>query len=547
MKRLFLRAAMMTILSSACFVFSAWSEQTPEAVPGEYVVKLKDEYSLKHMNKGVLKDELGAFIQEEILDQNILVVRKPVFQLEKSAVKELKNNPMVEIAEPNFIYRANAIEVNDPQLSKLWGLINTGQKDPKGQQGVAGIDIGAAQAWEVQTGSKDVVVAVIDTGIKYDHADLVDNVWTNEAEANGKPDVDDDNNGYVDDIHGFNFVTNKGDPMDDHGHGSHCSGTIGAKGNDGKGIVGVAWNTRIMGVKFLDKNGSGSLANALKAIDYATKNGAKIMSNSWGGGGFSETLKAAIERSHAAGALFVAAAGNESNNNDAKETYPGSYNVPNVLAVAAIDNKGAMASFSSYGKNKVHVGAPGVNVYSSTTNGYDTWSGTSMATPHVSGIAVLLASQFPNMTNVELKERIVSTAKPLASLRGKTKSGGMANAYTALMNIVPEPDANDPSRWPAMDAAISTAHPYEMKAEQSWEIRKEGAKEMSLYFSKFKTETRFDTVTLLDEKGNTIQVLSGGNDDTFSNTIPGGYVKIVFKADDSVADYGFDITKVAFR
>lgn len=547
MKGLLQKAAMMTILSSACFVFSAWSVETPEAVPGEYVVKLKDEYSLKHKNKGVLKDELGAFVQEVIEDQNIVVVRKPVIQLEKSVVKELQNNPMVEIAEPNYIYRANAIQINDPQIFKLWGMINTGQKDPKGQQGIAGIDIGAAQAWEVQTGSKEVVVAVIDTGIKYNHEDLVDNVWTNQAELNGKEGVDDDNNGYVDDIHGFNFVTNTGDPMDDHGHGSHCSGTIGAKGNDGKGIVGVAWNVRIMGVKFLDKNGSGSLANALKAIDYATKNGAKIMSNSWGGGGFSETLKAAIERSNAAGALFVAAAGNESNNNDAKETYPASYAVPNVLAVAAIDNKGAMASFSNYGKNKVHVGAPGVNVYSSTINGYDTWSGTSMATPHVSGIAVLLASQFPNMTNLEMKERIISTAKPLASLRGKTKSGAMANAYTALMNIVPEPDLNDPARWPAMDAAISTAHPYEMKAEQSWEIRKEGAKEMSLYFSKFKTETRFDTVTLLDEKGNTIQVLSGSNDDTFSNTIPGGYVKIVFKADDSVADYGFDITKVAFR
>ena len=336
--------------------------------------------------------------------------------------------------------------------------------------------------------------------------------------------------------------------MDDHGHGSHCSGTIGARGDDGKGLVGVAWNTRIMGIKFLSADGSGSLDGALKAIDYATSMGAKVLSNSWGGGGYSETLKQAIERSNAAGTLFVAAAGNESNNNDSNPTYPATYDVANVLSVAAIDNRGQIASFSNYGKSKVHVGAPGVNIMSSITGaGYDSWSGTSMATPHVSGMAVLLASAEPNITGIQMKERIIATAQPIAGLRGKVRSGGLANAYAMLTNQVAPPDVNDPANWQSVRVSVSSVHPYKDSSKEQFDVKVPGAKQISLFFERFDTERDFDKVEIFDAKGKKIETISGKNDGYFSATIDGDSAKITFTSDASVNGYGFDITKAAFR
>ncbi|WII72995.1 S8 family serine peptidase [Bdellovibrio sp. 22V] len=547
MKRLIGRAskaAMAGLFFAGVNAFAA----APESVPGEFIVKLKDSVSAKS-NINVLSQQLGSYVKDTIPGQNIVVIKRPVFEIQSNVVKSLSQNPLVDIVEPNYIYRINRAP-NDPMLGQLWGMINTGQQDSQRRAGIAGVDIGAEQAWDITTGSKDVIVAVIDTGLNYNHPDLKDNVWVNEAELNGQAGIDDDGNGIVDDIHGANFVNANaptGNPLDDHGHGSHCSGTIGATGNDGKGIVGVAWNVRIMGVKFLSASGSGSLDGALKGIDYATKMGAKIMSNSWGGGGYSETLKQAIERSNAAGALFVAAAGNESNNNDANPTYPATYDVPNVLSVAAVDNRGQIASFSNYGRNKVHVGAPGVNIVSSITDSaYDSWSGTSMATPHVSGMAVLLATNEPNLTNVEMKNRIIATSKPVAGLRGKVK-GGMANAYAMLTNTLPEPDQNDPINWQTVPVSVSSAHPYKEKAKEEFEVRVPGAKQIALYFSKFDTERDYDKVELFDAKGNKVATISGKNDDSFSTPIDGEYVKIVFTSDDSVNRYGFDITKAAWK
>jgi subtilisin family serine protease len=219
-----------------------------------------------------------------------------------------------------------------------------------------------------------------------------------------------------------------------------------------------------------------------------------------------------------------------------------------VLAVAAIDNKGQIASFSNYGKTKVHVGAPGVNVYSSVLgNNYEVMSGTSMATPHVSGIAALVLSHEGTLTNLQLKDRIVQTAQPVAGLRGKVKSGGLANAYLALTNTVPQPDPNDPSNWQTVPETVSSVHPYADKSNLSWEVRVPGAKQIALYFSKFDTERDYDKVTLIDSTGKTVATISGKNDDSFSPVIDGEYVKIVFTSDDSVNKYGFDITKAAWR
>ncbi len=536
-------------LAFATFVVSITANsnvQQVESAPGEYIVRLKP--NVTEMNRSTLSSSLGAYVKSYIPSQNIVVVKRAMFESTHSGVKALALNPLVDIAEPNYIYRANRVS-NDPMMGQLWGLKNLGQKDSSGKVGVAGVDIGVEQAWDITTGSDKVVVAVIDTGVDFNHPDLVENLWTNEAEQKGEAGVDDDNNGVIDDIHGFNAITGNGNATDDQGHGSHCAGTIGAKGNDGKGIVGVAWDVKIMAVKFLDANGSGTLENALKAIDYATKMGAKVMSNSWGGGGFSQTLFDSIKRSNEAGAIFIAAAGNESNNNDNTPSYPATYDVPNIISVAAIDNQGAKASFSSYGKRTVHIGAPGVNIYSSTGGAYDSWSGTSMATPHVSGVAALVWANEPNLTAIELKQRLLQTARPIAGLKGKTKTGGLVNAFLALTNKMPEPDINDPANWQGkvLDAAIASPSPYLKNTNIVMDLKFDGVREFALYFEKFDTEANYDKLQLVDSKGVVLQTLSGNNDDSFSAVVTGDSVKLVFTSDGSVEKSGWKITKVAHR
>ena len=516
-----------------------------EAVPGEYIVRLKNNYSTSQ--KSQIKESLRSYIKSEIPSQNIVVIKRPSFENDKSVIKTLSMNEMVDVVEPNYIYHMSRLP-NDPMIDQLWGLRNIGQKDSEGQLGVAGVDTNVEKAWDIQTGSKKILVAVIDTGIDYNHPDLKDNVWTNEVEANGKPGIDDDNNGVIDDIHGYNAITNSGDPLDDQGHGSHCSGTIGAKGNDGKGIVGVNWDVSIMGVKFLDKNGSGTLENALKAIDYATKMGAKVQSNSWGGGGFSQTLLDAIKRSNDAGALFVAAAGNEYNNNDTNPTYPATYAVDNIIAVAAIDNKGNKADFSNFGRKTVHIGAPGVNIYSSTGGAYDSWSGTSMATPHVSGVAALLWANEENLTAAEIKQRLTATARPIAGLRGKTRTGAMVDAYAALTNTNPPPDMNDPVNWPTTAISYASASPYLKNTNETYNVvMPEGTTEFSLFFEKFDTESGYDTLQVYDAKGTLVQTISGQNDEMYSLPISGSTARLVFKSDASVEKSGWSITKAAVK
>lgn len=541
-----LKAKVLQIGIALTFTVSAWAQiRQVDSVPGEYVLRLRKNV-IKQKSNQQLSQLLKAYVKSVMPVQDIIIVKRPVFETADSAVKTLAMNELVEVAEPNYIYHAFKMP-NDPLLIQLWGLSNVGQKDSDGTPGVPGVDIDVEKAWEIETGSNKTIIAVIDTGVDFTHPDLVENLWTNVDEANGVAGVDDDNNGVIDDIHGYNAIENSGNAADDHGHGSHCAGTIAAKGNDGKGIVGVNWDAQIMAVKFLDKSGSGTLENAILAIDYASKMGASVMSNSWGGGGMSQTLLEAIKRSHEAGALFVAAAGNDSSNNDEHETYPANYAVENIISVAAINNVGEKAGFSNYGKRTVHMGAPGVNVYSSTGGNYDSWSGTSMATPHVSGVAALVWSHEPKMTALEIKQRLIATVRPIAGLRGKTRSGGLVNAYNALSNTHALPDQNDPINWRSRPVAVASASPYLKNTTETFEIKVPGAKEIAVYFEKFDTETNYDTVQILNSSGVVVQTLSGNNDDFYSASAPGETLKIIFKSDSSVEKSGWKITKAAYR
>ena len=535
-----------TILLAATLLFGsvALASTSHPAVPGEYVVKLKtDKAALMPLSQ--LSKIMGGEVVRRISKQsNAVLLKREVLETADYVIKAVSDNPMVEYVEPNYIYTIDAVP-NDPKLSDLWGLINSGQADSSGAQGVSTMDVDAERAWDIQTGSKDIVVAVIDTGVDYGISELVPNMWSNTAELNGTPGVDDDNNGFVDDIYGYDFANKDGDPMDDHGHGSHCSGTIGAKGDDGQGLVGVAWDVSIMGIKFLTAQGGGSLDDAISSIDYATQMGADIMSNSWGGGGFSQALQEAIERSSAAGVIFIAAAGNSSMNNDVNPTYPATYDVDNVLSVAAIDNKGQLAGFSNYGKTTVDVGAPGVNILSTTPRGYQSWSGTSMATPHVSGVAaILLANE--SMTPVQLKERLIATAKPISGLRNKS-AAGLVNAYHALTNTTPPPDDEDPFNWAQESYSLSSPHPYGDNFSQSWTVTVPGATKIAVYFERFDTERGYDKVTIKDASGNVVGVLSGSRDESFSPAVTGDTMTITMTSDGSVNKHGFDIQAVAYK
>jgi len=339
-----------------------------------------------------------------------------------SVIAQLQQDPHVAYAEPNYIVRAIGIP-DDADFSSLYGMHNTGQSG-----GTADADIDAVEAWDNHTGSNSVLLGVIDSGIDYNHEDLAANMWVNPGEIpdNG---FDDDNNGFIDDVYGWDFYNNDNDPWDDNSHGTHCAGTIAGVGNNGIGVAGVMWQAQIMALKFLSGGGSGSTAGAISSVDYANAMGVHLTSNSWGGGGYSQGLEDAI----AAGGLFIAAAGNSNANNDASAHYPSSYELENVIAVAATDHNDAKASFSSYGATSVDLGAPGVDTYSTIpNNGYGTKSGTSMATPHVSGVAGLVWSLNPSLSPLEVKQILLDNVDPISSMAGITLTGGRVNAQAAL-------------------------------------------------------------------------------------------------------------------
>jgi hypothetical protein len=366
--------------------------------------------------------------------RGLSLVKLPGNVAVKDALVMLNNTPGILYAEPDYQLKALSVPQivpNDPRFSELWGLNNTGQSG-----GTPDADIDAPEAWDIATGTNEIIVAVIDTGVDYTHPDLASNMWVNTAELNGIAGVDDDGNGYIDDIYGYDFVNNDGNPMDDHYHGTHVSGTIGAVGNNGLGVAGVCWNVRIMALKFLDSSGSGYTDDAIEAVQYAILMGANLSSNSWGGGGYSQALKDAIDAAGNANQLFVAAAGNSSSNNDISPAYPASYTSENIIAVLATDRYDNMSSFSNYGPISVDIGAPGSDILSCQPgSNYQYLSGTSMATPHVSGAAALIWSFYPSIPYQEVKNLLIQTADKTPALAGRCVSQGRLNLYNAVNEL----------------------------------------------------------------------------------------------------------------
>lgn len=357
--------------------------------------------------------------------------------LTDKAMQTLANNPEIEYIEPNYIISLESVKGEAPKdasFSKQWGLSNNGKNGGIFSPGVAGEDINAMKAWDITKGDSSIKIAVIDTGVEYTHPDLKAQMDVNVAELNGKPGVDDDGNGYVDDIYGYDFANKDGDPADGHGHGTHCAGVIGASHNS-IGVAGVMANVKIVAIKFLSDKGSGETIDAISSIDYAIKRGVNVMSNSWGGGDKEQSLLDAITAAEQAGITFVAAAGNESNNNDSTPSYPANYDVSNVISVGSYTSAGARSSFSNYGVKTVHVTAPGSTILSTYKGSYANLSGTSMATPHVSGVVGLLLSKEPGLTPAQIRERLMRTSTQTTKLKSASMSGGRVDAYRALTNL----------------------------------------------------------------------------------------------------------------
>ncbi len=365
-----------------------------------------------------------------------------------SALASLRCSFWVDYVEPDYTVRVATVP-SDPQFSSLWGLNNTGQTG-----GTPDADIDAARAWDLTTGSSSTIVAVIDTGVDYNHPDLAANIWTNAGEIPGD-NIDNDGNGFVDDVHGYDFINNDGNPQDDQGHGTHVAGTIGAVANNGLGVAGINWNVQIMPLKFLGADGSGSISDAIRALDYAVQMGAHISNNSYGDAEFSQAFADAIADAGDEGHVFVAAAGNNAGNNDASPFYPASFDATNIISVAATDHNDQLASFSNYGATKVDIAAPGVNILSTSPgNSYQTLSGTSMASPHVAGVVSLVHGLHPEWSVQQIIDEVLNSADFLTNLEPVTVTGGRLNAAGA----VGVPDTDGP-RVTAVDPAGATGGP----------------------------------------------------------------------------------------
>ena len=368
------------------------------------------------------------------------------------AIEVLYRSGAVQYAEPDYKVQAIATTPNDPKFVDLWGLNNTGQNF-----GTPDADIDAPEAWDIRTDASNVIVGVVDTGVDYGHVDLSANMWKNPKEIPGNG-IDDDGNGWVDDVYGIDTCNDDSDPMDDHFHGTHVSGTIGARGNNGVGVAGVAWKTKIMALKFLCGDGFGFTSDAIDAINYAliTKLNNNyprmVLSNSWGGGGFSQSLFDTISIAKGMGVLFIAAASNDGMNTDTAIMYPSGYNIDNIISVGASDVTDNRAWFSNYGCSSVDVFAPGDNIESTTPgNSYEFFSGTSMATPHISGMAALIWAKNPGKNWKSIKSAIMNSVDQSAAMSRISVSQGRANLYKAL-----QADAmSEPTIWGVSPSSAS--------------------------------------------------------------------------------------------
>jgi subtilisin family serine protease len=409
-------ALMLAAVSAA----GAGAATSASFVPGEVIVRYAAG-SGATARKAAIAARKGRVARELRLAHTV-VVELPAGTSVAAAAKALTADPAVEYAEPNYLYRI-ASTPNDPLFPRLWGLHQASDAD-----------IDAPEAWVLTTGSQSVVVAVIDTGVAYGHPDLAPNIWINPREIAGNG-LDDDGNGRVDDVHGWDSVSRDNQPLDEHGHGTHVAGTIGARGNDAYGVAGVNWRVQLMALRAGDATGAFPLDAIADSIAYACANGARVVNGSFGGPWISKAITSAMQSAACAQTLFVFAAGNESLNNDTTASFPCNAAVASIVCVAATTASDALAAYSNYGVQNVDLAAPGSAILSTTLSEHRTLNGTSMATPHVAGVAGLMLARNATLTPAELRATILASVDPLPGLAGRVVTGGRLNARNAVAAV----------------------------------------------------------------------------------------------------------------
>lgn len=421
-------------------------------VPGELVVRYRT--GVDAAERAATRRASGARLSVKLPIRRMEKVKLRAGQDVGQGAAAFERRPEVLYAEPNYIYTAYATP-NDPGYGQLWGMNNTGQT-VNGSAGAAGADIDAAKAWDITTGSTNVTVAVVDSGVEFlDHFDLYTNIWLNPGEWPGTGSFDDDSNGLVDDLSGWDWVDGDMYPIDLNGHGTHVAGTIGARGNDGFGVVGVNWQVKIMVLRVLDANAQGTTANIVSAFQYAGAKGAKVVNASLGGPGYSQAMRDAIVNSP--NTLFVVAAGNGGgdqigDNVDVTPDYPCSLTAANLICVAATDQNDNLTGFSNYGATSVDLAAPGTNILSTYpifkgVFAYE--NGTSMSSPHVAGAAGLVYAHSAGSTPTSVRNAILGSVEVQPSLQGKVATGGRLNVFYALGGQPPSAPAPSPTPTPA--------------------------------------------------------------------------------------------------
>jgi subtilisin family serine protease len=453
-----------SLIALLCFAFAgagdlwAASAQTSSARGAQRVILKPKRGDQRAQAPTVVP---GAKIQR-IFRQlgDLQVIELPAGISAQAAASLLKQSKLFEYTEPDQIVRLRATP-NDFRFggAELWNLNNTGQLG-----GTPGADIKAVTGWDIRHDASNIIVALVDSGVRLTHEDIAANLWRNPREIAGNG-IDDDGNGVIDDVHGFNAWLDNGNPADDIGHGTHVAGTIGAVGNNVLGVTGVAWKVQLMATKFTDANGEGTVSDAIACIDYARQMGAQVINASWGAPDLfnSTALRDAIAAARDAGIVFVTVAGNNQGNNDAVPYYPGAFDLDNIVVVTATNRNDQLAWFANYGATTVDLGAPGDNIFSTWVGhdaDYQYYSGGSMAVAHVSGAAALVRAQFPGDSPRQVIRRILEGTDPLPSLLGRTATGGRLNLFKALGGTTAPPTvaiaATDASATEAGDTATFT-------------------------------------------------------------------------------------------
>lgn len=455
-----------------------------------------------------------------------------------------------------------AYGLNDWYLNHQWAIKNIGQtvfdqKNETSIQGKKGIDIQILNAWKQTQGSKDIIIAVIDTGIDFSQKELQSALWKNEAELYGTRGVDDDHNGYIDDIYGINLVRPEEKlPVDRNGHGTHVASIIASNSiGDGPGIMGISPKTRIMVIKYLDDQMYALTDQAGLAIRYAVDMGAQIINCSWGSALPSKSLEEAIHYAKTKNVLIVAGAGNDAMNLDlyqyqdpnAEGFFPALYRqqYDNVISVAAIDPQGEATSISNFGKTTVDIAAPGWGVWGWTLNGIQKYQGTSQATPFVSGVAALIKSLYPDLQPAEIRKRLLENASPLKALRKKIISGGYLNASASILNQKPAVDTHDPINWQHQDWKWESTHPYFANQKTTKTLAIPKSRKIALHFKKLSLYSE-DPILVTDSAGQKFEIY-GNQVDDYTPLFSGPKIQIQFHVKSKQSLWGFEFDKVAFK